>query len=73
MKGKVYILLEVNLNTNDSTPRSAVLEDLSFSTLLNENEDIEIQVSSNCGVLISSPKIIEFGDKETLLAELESV
>lgn len=69
MKSKIYILISVDVDSGDSTPKNAVLEDLNINSTIDE-DNVNISVESNCSLYLSNSKIIEFGDKETILAEL---
>lgn len=69
MKSKIYILISVDANSGDLTPKNAVLEDLSVNSTINE-DNINVSIESNCSLHLSNSKVIEFGDKETILAEL---
>lgn len=69
MRSKIYILISVDAVSGDSTPKNAVLEDLNINSTIDE-DDIIISVETNCSLYLTNPKVIEFGDKETILAEL---
>ena len=69
MKSKIYFLISIGVDTCDSTPKNAVLEDLYVNSTIDE-DNIVISIDGNCPLHLSNSKVIEFGDKETILAEL---
>lgn len=69
MKSKIYFLVSVDVDSFDSTPKSAILEDM-YLTSTTDEDNIVISIESNCPLYLTNSKVIEFGDKETILAEL---